>query len=296
MKPKSWYRSYFKGVKLLTHKQYDNGFKYLEVVNESARAKIALQGAHLFHYKRVGEVPLIWLSQKSFFEHGKVIRGGIPVCWPWFGKHPNDSELPQHGFARNSLWELKETHEIDAHTTEVILQLQPSAEHFKLWPHTAELFLTITISRTLTLALRSKNCDTHTFEISSALHSYFAIDDIENVSVKGLAGRSYFDKVTGQEQTQQGSLTITKEVDRIYQNVDYPVTLHDKSRTIEVNARGSSSTVIWNPWRENSISMGDMENDSYKTMLCIEAANALGDTILLAPGEEHTLTVVISAH
>lgn len=279
---------------MIEHKHFVNGFKYVEISNKSARAKIALQGAHLFHYERIGEEPLLWLSKKSFFETGKVIRGGVPVCWPWFGKHQTNSELPQHGFARNSLWELQETKEIDEQTTEVILKLQPSAESLQLFPYKFELRLTIKIGKTLTLSLATKNCDTQAFEITSALHSYFAIENIENVYVEGLAGKSYFDKVTAQEQTEHGRTTVSKEVDRAYHKVDYPLTMNDKRRTVVVNAFGSYSAIIWNPWKEKSVSMTDMENDSYKTMLCIEAANAPGDEIKIEPGKEHTLTTVIS--
>lgn len=281
--------------KMIEHKQFANGFQYVKICNASARAKIALQGAHLFHYERVAEAPLLWLSKRSFFEPGKAIRGGVPVCWPWFGKHPANSELPQHGFARTSLWELLEAREIDEHTTKVILQLQPSAGSLQLWPHKFELCLAVTVGRTLTLALTSRNCDTQAFEITAALHSYFAVENIDKVYVEGLAGKSYFDKVTGEEYTQQGNLTISKEVDRIYRKVDYPVTLHDQARTLHIDAQGSSSTVVWNPWIESCVEMADMQDDAYKTMLCIEAANAPGDARKLAPGEEHTLTSIISS-
>ena len=282
------------GEKMIEHKHFINDFQYVEVFNASARAKIAIQGAHLFHYERVGEAPLLWLSKRSFFEIGKVIRGGVPVCWPWFGEHPTNSELPQHGFARSSVWELLEAKEIDAHTTEVILQLKPFAESLPLWPHKFELRLAIRVGRTLTLALTTRNCDAQAFEFTAALHSYFAVENIHKVHVEGLADKSYFDKVTGEERTQQGNLTVFKEIDRIYRKVDYPVTLHDQTRTLRIDAQGSSSAVVWNPWIEKCVAMADMKDDAYKTMVCIEAANAPGDARALAPGEEHTLTSIIS--
>jgi len=280
---------------MIRHKHLINDFRYIEISNTSARVKIALQGAHVFHYERVDEKPLLWLSKNSFFEKGKAIRGGIPVCWPWFGKHPTNSELPQHGFARNSVWELLEAEEIEGHTTEVLLQLQPSAESLQLWPHKFELLLAIIVGRTLTLALTTRNCDTQPFEITAALHSYLAVENIEKVYVEGLADKSFFDKVTGENRTQQGKLTVCQEVDRVYRKVDYPVTLHDQERTLHVDAQGSSTAVVWNPWIEKCVAMADMKDDAYKTMLCIEAANAPGDACMLTPGEEHTLTSVISS-
>ena len=166
---------------MIEHKKFDNGFQYIEISNASVRAKIALQGAHLFHYEPVAELPLLWLSKASFFETGKAIRGGVPVCWPWFGKHPANSKLPQHGFARISLWEMLEAKEIDEHTTELIFKLQPSAESLQLWPHKFELLLAITVGQTLTLVLTTRNCDTRAFEVTAALHSYFAVENIEKV-------------------------------------------------------------------------------------------------------------------
>ena len=280
---------------MIEKKQFTNGFKYVEICNASARAKIALQGAHLFHYEPVAEAPLLWLSKKSFFEPGRAIRGGVPLCWPWFGKHPANSELPQHGFARTSLWELLETREIDEHTTEVRLQLLPSVGSLQLWPYKFELLMAITVGRSLTLALTTRNCDVRHFEITAALHSYFAVEDVGKVYVEGFSGKSYLDTVTGEECTQQGNVTISEEVDRIYRRIDYPVTLHDQTRTVHIGAQGSSSAIVWNPWIEKCATMTDMEDDAYKTMLCIETANALGDARMLAPGEEHTLTSVISS-
>jgi glucose-6-phosphate 1-epimerase len=281
--------------KMIEQKQFANGFKYVEIFNASACAKIALQGAHLFHYERAAKAPLIWLSKKSLFENGRVIRGGVPVCWPWFGAHPANSELPQHGFARTSLWELLEASEIDEHTAEVKLQLQPSDVSLQLWPHKFELLLSITVGRRLTLALTSRNCDVHPFEITAALHSYFAVEDVEKVHVEGFAGKSYLDKVTGVECTQQGNITICEEVDRIYRKIEYPLTLQDQTKTVDIDAQGSSSAIVWNPWRKKCAAMADMEDDAYKTMLCIETANAPGDARMLAPGEEHILTCIISS-
>ncbi|MBU1140677.1 MAG: D-hexose-6-phosphate mutarotase [Proteobacteria bacterium] len=266
----------------------------MEINNKNAHAKIALQGAHLFHYQRLGHAPLLWLSEKSFFEAGKAIRGGVPICWPWFGRHKTEKNLPQHGFARNVLWKLLEARENDACSTEITLQLTSSEESLQLWPHRFELLLQVTVSETLCIALTSKNCDKTTCEISSALHSYFAVTNIDNVSVEGLENTLYFDAVTNESKTQKGPLFITEEVDRIYQKVHNPLILHDQTRTVHIAATGSSSAVVWNPWITKCANMNDMQDIGYQTMLCIETANALEDARQLAPGEEHTLTAVIS--
>ena len=279
---------------MAVYRTFDNGFECIEIVNKSGRAKIALQGAHLFHYERVGEQPLLWLSETSFFEPGKAIRGGVPICWPWFGKHQTDSSLPQHGFARTSLWTVVEIHEIDEHATELIFQLKSSAQSLQLWPYTFELQLHVTITGTLTITLTTKNCDEKAFAVTSALHSYFAVSHIDNVYIEGLDNTTYFDALTKESIVQKGNVHIAGEVDRIYQNVHYPLTIHDQERTVHIDAQGSSSTVVWNPWKDKCASMGDMKNDAYMTMLCIETANVLNDGRTLQPDEEHTVTAILS--
>ena len=117
---------------MIVHKKLTNGFEYIEVKNEAAEAKAALQGAHLFHYARAGEEPILWLSEASDFELGKAIRGGVPVCWPWFGFN-EDKSLPQHGFARTSLWEFVGSDEVDARTTVLTLRLTHDEKMFQIW-------------------------------------------------------------------------------------------------------------------------------------------------------------------
>ncbi len=275
-------------------KKAADGFEYIEIQNKSATAKVALQGGHLFHYQQQGKKPLLWVSNKSNFETAKAIRGGIPICWPWFGKHSTDPALPQHGFARTSPFELLEINEPDENTTDLMLQLQSSAETRALWPYEFQLLLQITIAPILTVALTTRNCDTELVTISAALHSYFAISDISNVSVQGLDKTEYWDALTDDTKIQKGNIYISEEVDRVYQKTASPLILRDTDRTVQVASEGSSSVVIWNPWKDKSMKMTDMQNDAYKTMLCIETANALEDAQKIAPGEEHTLTATLA--
>ncbi len=279
---------------MIERKKKANGFEYLEISNKAASAKIALQGAHLFHYEQVGCKPLLWLSDTSFFEQGRAIRGGVPICWPWFGRHPTNPDLPQHGFARVFMWELVEVNERDADTTEVTLQLKSSTASRKLWAYTFELLVHITVGRTLSITLLTKNRDEIPFTITSALHSYFAVLDIDDVQVEGLADTAYLDALTGENNLQQGNVSIAEEVDRIYQRVRYPLTLHGEDRTTRIDGLGSVSAVVWNPWIDKCTAMIDMPDNGYETMLCIETANALEDAREIGPGEEHALTVVLS--
>ena len=278
---------------MITNKTTATGFEYIEIENKSATARIALQGGHLFHYQQQGKKPLLWLSPKSHFEKGKAIRGGIPICWPWFGKHSSNPDLPQHGFARISSFEFLESTEPDEYTSTVVLQLQSSEETLPLWPFQFQLFLHITVGATLTVALTTRNCDSKSFTISSALHTYFSVSDINNISVQGLDTIGYWDALTDEIKIQKGDIQISEEVDRVYQKTTGPLLLRDSDRVVHISPEGSSSVVVWNPWIEKTRRMADMQEDAYKTMLCIETANAVEDSRNLGIGEEHTLQVVL---
>jgi len=263
----------------------------IEINNASASAKIALQGAHIFHYQRKNEEPIIWLSDTSDFEDGKAIRGGVPICWPSFGM--NNPQLPQHGFARTAKFLHVETLEIDKHTTEVTLKLTHSKETLALWAYKFELELKVTISSSLTMELTTTNFDTKSFKITQALHSYFSISDILHVEINGLDKKPYLDALTDKQCVQNGAISFNQEVDRVYQEVGTEVVLKDKSRTINIKNEGSSSAVVWNPWIDKGSRMSGMRDDAYKEFVCIESANAFEDFVILEPSEKHTLKATI---
>ncbi|MDA3909482.1 MAG: D-hexose-6-phosphate mutarotase [Sulfurimonas sp.] len=264
---------------------------FIEVNNNSASAKIAFQGAHIFHYARKGEKPLLWLSEISDFEKGKAIRGGVPVCWPSFGM--NNPDLPQHGFARTALFEHQSTKELDANTTEVILILKHSQETLSLWPYKFELELKVTVSDKLTIELTTTNLDDKTFKITQALHTYFSVSHISDAKIKGLDKKPYLDALTNEKLVQSEDIIFEKEVDRVYQEVEAEILLSDKDRTIHINNEGSSSVVVWNPWIEKAKRMSAMRDEAYNDFVCIESANAYEDFKLIDPRGTHTLKATI---
>lgn len=277
---------------MIVHKKLINGFEYIEVKNKAAEAKVALQGAHLFHYERAGEEPILWLSEASDFELGKAIRGGVPVCWPWFGFN-EDKLLPQHGFARTSLWEFVGSDEVDAETTVLTLRLTHDEKTFQIWNYKFLLELKITISDKLSMELKTTNLDDKSFKISQALHTYFSVSHISDVAIKGLDKKPYLDALTWKKELQDGDITFNQEVDRVYQEVDGEIVLGDKNRTIHIKNSGSSSVVVWNPWIEKTLRMSGMKPNAYENMLCIESANAFEDARVLQPREVHILMAVI---
>lgn len=276
---------------MLEFKKFENGFSYVEIGNASASAKIAFQGAHLFHYERKNEKPLLWLSKSSDFEVGKAIRGGVPICWPSFGM--NNSDLPQHGFARVGMWKLKNSIERDEETTQATFVLRDTDASRGMWNYKFELELKITIGKKLIMQLITTNKDEKSFKLTQALHTYFAISDISNIMIKGLNKKPYLDTLTNKQKNQKGKIKFKEEMDRVYQEVDGEILLKDKMHTTHITNKGSSSVVIWNPWKKKCKKMSAMSNEAYKEFVCIESANAYDDFRVLQPNESHTMGVII---
>ncbi|RLA61567.1 MAG: D-hexose-6-phosphate mutarotase [Epsilonproteobacteria bacterium] len=266
----------------------------MEIKNNQAEAKIALQGGQLFHYKAIDKPALLWLSKLAYFEKGKAIRGGVPICFPWFGKHKNNASLAQHGFARTQMWEVVLEEEIDADSTYIRLELKSNADTLAQWPYFFEAHLDVIIGDTLSMALHVTNKDTKPFEISTALHTYFAVDDIDTVSVKGLGNCLYFDALKAETFMQYKDVQIQEEVDRVYSYPSKTISLLQNDTSVQIQQEGSNSLVVWNPWIEKSQGMIDMPDDGYKRMVCLETANTRDDARIVKANESHVLKVTIS--
>lgn len=257
-------------------------------------AKIALQGAQVFSWVPVGEQPVIWLSEQAVFAAGKSLRGGVPVCWPWFGAHATRKDVPAHGFARTVNWSLNESRLLDDGRIYLVFILDGDTMPRDMWPHNCELQLQMSIGDTLDLSLVTTNTDKQAITISEALHTYFAVGDVRRVQIQGLDNTAYLDKVDGfLQKHQRGAITINSEVDRVYVDTDSECVIEDShwQRRIHIQKRGSRSTVVWNPWQEKANTMGDLGEQGYLYMLCVESANAMHNAINLAPGERHALEV-----
>jgi glucose-6-phosphate 1-epimerase len=276
------------------------GLASARIRNAFAEAAVALHGGHVISYTPHGQADLLWLSQHSHFADGKPIRGGIPVCWPWFGAHPEDPRLPAHGFARLETWDVTAASILDDGATQLSLTLPARPGQAELWPHRFSLKIVVTVSQQLAVELIAVNIGDAPFTCTAALHSYFRVGDIATATVTGLEGTGYLDTVDGKNVpgTQEGPIGFTAETDRIYQDTAAPCLIHDPAlgRTIRVAKEGSRTTVVWNPWVAKSARMPDFGDKEYHGMLCVEAANARNDAITLAPGQSHALRTVISAN
>ncbi len=279
-------------------------FPLIKIDNEYANASISIYGAQVLSYKQKSKPKntnnsgtqdrdLLFVSELANFEQGKAIKGGIPICWPWFGKDPENADRQMHGFARNMLWKLEETAQLDTGETRVILSLNDSEETHKLWPHNFTLTLTIEIGSSLKLSLKTANTDNKAFKITQALHTYFSIADISQTQLVGLDGVSYLDKVTDADQPkeQEGVITINEEVDRIYIDAPSQLTLldTDSEHKVAIRSNGSNTTVVWNPWIDISKKSSDLSDDAYLRFICVETANAAKDVIAIEPNKSCTI-------
>ena len=279
----------------VTFKEGPGGLVVAEITNAHASATLALQGAQVLTWAPLGQAPVIWLSRAARFAPGKSIRGGVPVCWPWFGPHASDSSLPAHGYARTVPWEVIETRALDDGATELTLVLVQSEQTRAQWPHRARLSLRIGIGRTLKLALTTVNAGNENIVIGEALHTYFEIGDIAEIRIAGLEGSEYLDKTGGgsARRRQDGPVTFTAETDRIYLNTEAECMIEDARlrRRIRIAKTGSRSTVVWNPWEAKADKMGDLGPDGWRGMVCVESANAADNAVTLKAGASHTLAV-----
>lgn len=276
----------------------------LRINNDCATALIALQGAQLLEFVPHGSRPIIWLSEQAAFARGQGIRGGIPVCWPWFGdleRNPaavraavTGPAAPAHGLVRAQDWLLDHIAEQPGNTT--IALRYPTATLADRWPHAAELTLTVSIGATLRLQLRTRNSGASPFALSQALHTYFAISDSRQVDILGFEDTRYIDTLDHwRECRQQGAIRGSGEIDRIYLQTPAHVQLRDAGwqRSIQLRAQNSASAVVWNPHIEKSKRLGQFAADAWQRMFCIETANVMDDCVVLAAGADHELDLEI---
>jgi len=273
--------------------EIEHGFTYIEINNNKAHATISTYSGQVLSYRPKDQPhDLLFVSDKAYYEKGKAIKGGIPVCWPWFGPDPEDQGRPAHGFVRNRQWDVTASESLADGSTRVVLSLVDTDETRGIWPHPFRLDIEITVGDSLIVALVTHNTGDGRITISQALHSYFQVGDISKVRVLGLDGTDYLDKVDGAaRKTQTGPVTIEGEVDRIYTGVTGEQVIDDESlgRKIHITSRGCSTAVVWNPWSKIAASMGDLGDDDYRKMICVETANAGPETVEIAAGGEYRL-------
>lgn len=270
-----------------------NDLVYIKIENQLATATLSTHGAHVMGYTPKGERPVLWMSRHSQFAKDKPIRGGVPICWPWFGPSPVDGR-PAHGLARISTWEITSVEKLVDGSTRITLSLDDEFADESLCDFPFELEFSVTVGSTLEMTLSMLNVSDVPFRVSGALHTYFNISSADKITVYGVEQTPYVDKVDdGREVPSSGTpLIIDREIDRVYLPTAATIEVDDHGfgRRLRIEKSGSLSTVIWNPWTAKSAAMPDFGDEEYHNMLCVETANALGDSRVLTPGVPHVLT------
>ncbi len=286
------------------------GFPLICVENDHARAEICGYAGQVLSYRPEQEdQDLLFLSEHAYFQPGKAIKGGIPVCWPWFGPDPEGRGRPDHGFVRTRYWRLLSTESRVDGSTRVRLGCRDDETSRVLWPHAFALELAVTVGPSLEVALTTRNRGEAPITLTQALHSYFRVGDVRRAQLLGLAGYEYIDKlglITNLDEPaartadgepgdlrnrQSGPINFDAPVNRIYLETTERLVIDDLSlgRQVRIDRAGSRSVVVWNPWVEQSRHMGDFGDQEYLGMVCVETTNAADDAVTIAPGESHRM-------
>ncbi len=270
-----------------------SGMPLIEIVTPRAEAKLALYGGQVLSFKPArAEHDLFYLSKNAIYQQGKAIRGGVPICWPWFGDDPGALGRQAHGFARNLFWDVLDS-QIHDDNVEITLGLESTATSKQWWPSEFRLRKKIHIGDSLNISLTTENKGEIPFSISKALHSYFRVGNIQQTLVSGLDGVDYLDKTLGfVKQKQNGDIMADGETDRVYLNAPRNVSIIDRvlKRRIDIEHDGADNFVVWNPW-DKAAGLDDMPAQDYEQFICVETANAIANSVIIAPGAAHHMQV-----
>jgi glucose-6-phosphate 1-epimerase len=274
-----------------------SGLSLLRLSTPVATGELYLQGAHISAWAPADEGEVIWMSKASMFAPAQPLRGGVPICFPWFGPGKDSTMSPVHGYARLADWSLVSAKDVNG-TVDLVLGLTDAdvagLSGVGKWQHPFQLTYRVSFGAELAVALTVRNTGTEEFVFEEALHTYIGVEDIHRVRIEGLGGSQYLDRAPGgatERVTQVGPVTFTGETDRLYYSAS-PASVIDVAagRRITVANDGSANTVVWNPWIAKAAAMPDYGNDEWREAVCLETANALDGAITLNPGAEHTMS------
>jgi glucose-6-phosphate 1-epimerase len=275
---------------------HGGGSSKIRVTTAKCTGEMHLYGAQITSWKPANTPEVIFLSSKAVFTEGKAIRGGIPICFPWFRAKSDDAHAPAHGFVRTKTWTL-ESIDQNAGAITVTMSTQNDPDTKRLWPHDFRAVLRATFGAELKLEFTVTNTGAAPFRFEEALHTYHTVGDIHKARIRGLDGVSYLDNTnSNRENKQSGDVAISGPTDSAYMNSQSAFDLLDpaQSRRIHIAKQNSNTTVIWNPWIEAAYAMADFGDDEWQQMLCAEAANIMANAVDLPAAKSHTLTVTMS--
>lgn len=272
------------------------GLAVVRVNSGAGSAEIYLHGAQVTSWKPRGGDEVLFVSNQSRWEDGKAIRGGIPICFPWFRGKADDAKAPAHGVVRTKSWELT-TIEQDGDVVTVTLASESDEASQRWWPFEFRAEYRVMVGAELKLELAVTNTGSAPMRFEEALHTYHRVGDAEKVRVAGLDWTAYLDNMDGNlEKMQRGDVVMTGPRDNAYLDTRSALEVIDPvlGRRIRTEKKNSLTTVVWNPWEAGAKALADLGNYEWRGMACVEASNILGAAVTLAPGEEHGMTAVLS--
>jgi glucose-6-phosphate 1-epimerase len=276
----------------------NGGLPKVRIITPLATAEIYLHGAQVTSWQPVGAEEVIFLSEHSHWQDERAIRGGIPICFPWFRSKADDPQAPSHGFVRTKQWQLDSVREQDGN---VIVELSTESDEAtrRWWPHEFRLVNRVAAGSILAMELNVANTGSTPFRFEEALHTYFRVGQAQHVRVRGLDGVRYLDNTDGnREKVQRGDVSFASATDNAYLDTHASLDLIDPTlrRTIRTQKENSATTVVWNPWQQGAASLSDLGNEEWQRMTCIEASNILHSAVTLARGEQHTMRATMNSH
>ena len=273
----------------------NGGLEKVSVKTAKASGEIYLHGAHVTSWKPAGREEVLFLSSGSRWEDGRAIRGGVPICFPWFGDKAGDSQAPAHGFVRTKVWQLESIARVE-NGVQVSMFTESNEETKQWWPADFHLAYRVTFGSELTLELEATNTGSASLRFEEALHAYHKVGDILNARVGGLDAVEYIDKTdSNRKKVQGGEIAVVSETDRVYLNTQAGIEVEDPvlHRRTRVEKRNSRTTVVWNPWIEKAHSLPDLADNEWIEMVCIETSNVGDFAVELAPGQQHTMKATV---
>jgi len=274
----------------------DGGLARVDISSPLAQGEMYLHGAHVTSWRPAGSEEVLFLSTKSRWEEGQAIRGGIPICFPWFRGKADDLHAPAHGFVRTRTWQLYSIVESNAGVA-VTMFTESDEQTRRWWPVEFRLVHRVTFGSELKLELVCINTGKTPLHFEEALHTYNRVADVGTVRLQGLDGTRFLDNAdSNREKTQLGDVTIASQTDNAFINTQNAVDLLDPKmgRRIRLEKANSKTTVVWNPWQEGASRLRDLGEGEWKQFVCVEASNIIGAAITLAQGREHTMSAVLS--
>jgi glucose-6-phosphate 1-epimerase len=274
------------------------GIPKVHVTAPQCNGEMQLHGAQVTSWKPAGAEEAIFLSRQARWEEGKAIRGGIPVCFPWFRAKADDSRAPAHGVVRTKIWTL-ESVEQNADGITVSMSTQSDPDTRRWWPADFRVLHRVTFGSELRLELTVSNTGANPFRFEEALHTYYRVGDVRKVRVRGLDRVTYLDNTdSNKKKKQNGDVVISSPTDNAYMNTQNPLQLIDPvlNRSIQVTKQHSDSTVIWNPWAEGARALSDLGDDEWQHMVCVEGSNILENAVELATSADHKITVTMTVN